>query len=229
MGEWRGWMEWAAFGDAAIRFLFLNWAVHATCLLTAGLLVSALPRLRASIRHGVLAASLLLAAISPVFRLAPAPVRLPAPAWARGFTAPATPTAPGARNDGSTRIASGARSGLVQRGPAGQVREHAELITAAGGFLGWLLLLIWAALAAPRIAGLAFGACSVRRLLRGATPVDRGLVYDACGYGIGDIPVLEADAVTVPSVIGSAQSPHLAAARNGGVPRAAGAASRPAA
>lgn len=65
-----------------------------------------------------------------------------------------------------------------------------------------MLLALWALIAAVRLAALAHGSWSVARWRRSATPVPRGRLYDACGYGIADIPVLESDRVKVPCVTG---------------------------
>ena len=80
MGAAPSFGEWAAFLDAASRFLFANWLFQATGVLLAGLLVSRLPRLRPSFRHGVLAAALFLAVAAPLSHLAPLPVRVKLPA-----------------------------------------------------------------------------------------------------------------------------------------------------
>ncbi|MCC2670912.1 MAG: blaR1 8, partial [Armatimonadetes bacterium] len=66
---------------------------------------------------------------------------------------------------------------------------------------GVVLLAVWAALFVFRAARLGAGLWLVGRWARGARPVPRGQLYDACGYHVADIPVLEA-AVRVPTVVG---------------------------
>lgn len=61
---------------------------------------------------------------------------------------------------------------------------------------GWLLLVILKALL------LVFSALQVNAWMRGGRPLDRDRLYQACGYRVADIPVLETHGVSVPSVIG---------------------------
>lgn len=160
-------MTWAGYWDALLQFLLLNWALQATLILTAGLLLARLPRLRASMAHGILAASLVLALAAPVLRAVP-PRR---PAAARRAVAPA-------------------RRGTVIR--VGHAPASAPRPARAVSF-GWALGALWLSGVVLRLGWLAGGLWSVRRMLRATRP----LPFDA-----GDVEVLEAPAVAVPSVVG---------------------------
>lgn len=179
------WGEWLAFVDAAGRFLFLNWAVQATGLLGAALLVSRLPRVSPAARHAVLAAALLVAAATPLLHF------LPPASPGRATPAPvARMTARVERSLGGGRASA-------------QATPHTRRPTpGAEAPWGVFLLVAWAGLAGARLLSLAHGAWSVSRWRGAATAADRGRAYDACGYTVADIPVLESGAVTVPSVIG---------------------------
>lgn len=176
---------WLAYADAAARFLLLNWAVQATCWLTAGLLASRMPRLGPAVRHAVLLASLVAAAVSPVVTAVSASLR------------PAAPV---------SRVSAAGRSTRLAPLPAPQHAASGAIgPVAAGGWadhLGLGLTAIWALLVLARLARIGAGCWLVARWGRNAVPVDRSRLYDACRYHVADIPVLEADGVRVPTVAG---------------------------
>jgi beta-lactamase regulating signal transducer with metallopeptidase domain len=186
------WGKWISFGDALGQFLFLNWAFHATCLLAGGLLLSRLPKLRASARHAVLAASLLLAALSPLLPALPLPTRQQVMGGAQFRLRGSLPGRPGA-----------ARNGAASPGaPLTAFRADVRPATVP---LGWVLLLAWSAVVGVRLVSLAHGSWSVGKWLRDASPADRDRLYQSCRYALADVPVLESDAVAVPSVVGVGQ------------------------
>jgi BlaR1 peptidase M56/VWA domain-containing protein len=206
------WGEWMAFGDAAARFLFLNWLFQATLVLGAGLLVSRLPRLRAAIRHTVLASALLLAAACPFLQAVPLPYRMQVRAPAAVGPAVDSRHAQRAPAVGRRQEAGGRRQ---EAGGRGQKAEGSRI--ESGGSpnpqsaipnpqsaipWGWVLFVMWGGVAAVRLGSLAHGTWAVNRWMRGATPADAERVYAACGCALADIRVLETDAVTVPCVAG---------------------------
>lgn len=169
---------WESFGEAFLRFLFLNWAAAATLLLLGGLAAARLPRLSGAARHGALATALGLAALLPIGLLLPGRrvvLRRPTQGAAiQVFPAPA-PAAHQAPPGGPT----------------------------PGPPLGWLLLAAWASGALARGGALAWGVRAVRRATRRAWPVDGDVVYAACGTAVADLRVLESPEVGVPSVVGA--------------------------
>lgn len=171
------------YGDALLRFVFLNWALESTALLAAGLVLSRIPALKPSVRHGLLIASLLAAVVVPLVRLVPAPVRLPAQ--------PTQSTA--------NRPVAG-RNGLIRVRSLPQASDARE--SEGTSYVGWTLAALWLAICAARLAWLGGGIWSVRRWMRRAQPADRDALYEAVGYALADVPVLVSDGVTVPSVVG---------------------------
>lgn len=169
---------WAAYGDALIRFLFLNWALQATLILAAGLLLARLPRLRASVSHGILAASLALALCAPLLRAVPA--RRLAP----------VPNAGAVR--GSVRVARIHQAASTPRPAAPEAP------------LGWALAGAWLVVALLRLGWLAGGIWSVRRLLRRARPVDFGPltgleVLEAPGITVPSVVGIRRPRILVPA------------------------------
>jgi beta-lactamase regulating signal transducer with metallopeptidase domain/Mg-chelatase subunit ChlD len=186
---------WLAFGDAAGRYLFLNWAFQATLLLAAGLMLSLLPRLRPSVRHGLLVASLLLAAAGPALGWLP-----------RVSLAPASPAVVEAS---AVAPVSGVEKGTLSRAtstrstaacPCGLLAETGMWASQAP--IGWLLLLVWSGFTIARLMALAHGTWCLARWRRFARPADRDRLYAACRCDVADLPVLESAAVTVPCVVG---------------------------
>jgi beta-lactamase regulating signal transducer with metallopeptidase domain len=177
-----GWVDWIAYADALGRFLFLNWAFQATCVLAAGLLLTRLPRLTAAVRHALLAASLLGAAVMPLTHLMPESVSRAA--WsAAPRIRQAAPAAPPAV--------------AVRRAPT------ASTTPAAPEFpIGGVLLLTWMAVAAVRLGALAYGMAQVSRWRCRGVPADRDRLYEAVGCAVADIPVLEAPDLRIPGVVG---------------------------
>jgi beta-lactamase regulating signal transducer with metallopeptidase domain len=176
-----------AFVEASVRFVLLNWGVQATCWLAAGLVASRLPRLRPAVRHALLLTSLVAAVSAPVALAVPGHLQLPVYRVAlRGeASAPAR----------SSALVPVLRE-VVARGESQPWSNQIGLGLAA----------VWLLLALARLGRLGVGSWLVARWGRGATPVDRSRLFDACRYHVADIPVLEADGVSVPTVVGVFQS-----------------------
>ena len=184
---------WLSFAEASARFLLFNWFAQATCWLAAGLLVSRLPRLRPATRHALLLASLVAATAAPIALVLPSRLGMPVrriaaePQRESGrLLSPLTLTKSSAPD---LREAGGSASAATQLFPA---PTH----------LGLILVAAWLFLALVRLGRLGAGSWLVTRWGRGAVPVDRSLLFDACRYHVADIPVLEADGVQVPTVVG---------------------------
>lgn len=178
---------WAAYAEAVSRFWWLNWGVQATCWLAAGLLASRLPRLGPGVRHGILLATLIAAAGAPALFALPAqgvPHIVVRTAEQTG-----SPLAPG--NPQHPQVTQRLRR---MEEPASRRQETNPV--GLGLVFAWLLLVL------VRLGRLGAGCWLVARWGRGAVPVDRSLLFDACHYHVADIPVLEAEGVRVPTVVG---------------------------
>ncbi len=181
--------EWIAFGDAASRFLFANWILQSSCLLGAALLVARIARMRPGTRHAVLAASLLVSALSPTLQLLPLPGRLQLepPEAIRGTVA----------SNGVTA----SREPAV-RHPEGRPLPPSTATPPVDFPVGWLLLFVWMSIAGTRLLILAHGAGLVLSWRRRAVPVDPTGLYAACRWRLADVQVLESDEVAGPSAVG---------------------------
>lgn len=182
------WHAWLVFGEAAIRFLCLNWACQATALLVAGLMVSRLPRLSAAHRHLALLAALVLAAVAPVSGLLPARYALRAP-----FRPASVISAMAAGR--ATQVA--VRTAAVT--PALPGRAQLSLAVAHPGFC---VLALWLVVVLVRLARLQGGLWAVSGWRRGGRAADRDRLYSACRYSVADIRVLESPFVPMPCVAG---------------------------
>ncbi|MFN3653607.1 MAG: M56 family metallopeptidase [Armatimonadota bacterium] len=184
---------WLAYGEALARFLFLNWGGQATFLLAAGLLLSRLPRLSASVRHAVLAAALAASALCPLLAGATAPLHY------RVDPAPPLSTAAGERAGGEQLRP---RAQLDRPAAGGRTSNGVSPAELAVRHAGLLAALLWLLGVAARLVWLGTGVRTVRGWVRRAVPVHRHRVYDACGCALADVRVLESDAVPVPCVAG---------------------------
>lgn len=179
--------NWPAFAEASARYVLLNWGVQATCWLAIGLLASRLPRLRPAMRHALLLASLLAAVASPA--------TLAFPSHPHTRSAIYRPQLPLREPKSSPPFQGGGAGGSLTPAPSAPLpawSNHLGLILTAG----WLLLVLL------RLGRLGIGSWLVARWGHRAIPVDRSRLYEACRYHVADIPVLEADGVCVPTVVG---------------------------
>lgn len=178
---------WAAYAEAASRFWWLNWGVQATCWLAVGLLASRLPRLGPGVRHAILLVSLIAAAGAPVLFALPDRTVPHVVAGRSEQTGPSL--APG--NPQHPQVTQ-----RLRRMEELASRRQETSPVGLGLVFAWLLLVL------VRLGRLGAGCWLVARWGRGAVPVDRSCLFDACRYHVADIPVFEAEGVRVPTVVG---------------------------